>query len=322
MKKNIALMTGGDSGEFEISIQSAEQMEKVLDRSLYDIYTIVVRGKDWLHNGSVPIDKNDFSLTVDGRKIHFDCVFMALHGTPGEDGKLQGYLDMLGIPYTTCGVATSAITFNKGFTTKLISTSGVRTCRSVVITNETPYTIADLTSKLTLPLFVKTNKGGSSVGMSKVDHIDNLQQAINTAFREDDEVIIEEYFKGRELTCGVYKRGGVVHALPIIEIVSHSKSGWFDFEAKYHGLSDEICPAVVPAEVAAECQAMSRMLYDYLNCKGVVRFDYLWNGEEFRCLEVNTVPGMTGESLVPKMVKAAGMTLQEFYNGLITDVIK
>lgn len=322
MKRNIALITGGDSGEFEISIQSAEQMERVLDSSVYDIYRIVIKGKDWFYDDVNKIDKNDFSLTIDGHKVMFDCVFMALHGTPGENGKLQGYLDIMGIPYTTCDVTTSALTFNKGFTTKIISTSGVKTCRSVVIYKNGDHDIEKIMNGITLPCFVKPNNGGSSVAMSKVDNIDDLQGAIDIAFGENNEVIIEEYFKGRELTCGVYRSGDKVIALPIIEIVSHSRSGWFDFEAKYKGLSDEICPADVPAEVSAECRRNSVMLYNYLNCSGVVRFDYLWNGEEFRCLEVNTVPGMTAESLVPKMVKEAGMTLKEFYNSLIEEAIK
>lgn len=321
MKKRVALITGGDSGEFEISIKSAEQMEVILDSSVYDIYKIVIRGKDWLYNNSIQVDKNDFSLNIDGEKINFDCAFIALHGTPGEDGKFQGYLDMMGIPYNTCNAATSAITFNKGFTTKIISTSDVKTCRSIVIYKDTDYTISGLMEKLSLPCFVKPNNGGSSVAMSKVERIEDLQIAIDTAFGENDEVIIEEYFKGRELTCGVYKKDGKVIALPIIEIVSHSKAGWFDFDAKYKGFSDEICPAPVDERTTTECQNNSVMLYEYLNCSGVVRFDYLWNGEEFRCLEVNIVPGMTAESLVPKMVKTAGMTLKAFYNSLIEDCL-
>ncbi len=320
MRKNIAIVSGGDSGEYDISIQSGRIVEKYLDKEKYNTYVIVMKGRNWYHrcefNNEYEIDKNDFSLAMVGEKIKFDGVFIAIHGTPGEDGKLQGYFDMLGIPYTTCDHVISALTFNKHLTKQVVGNLGVRTARSVMIHRHDPMKPGEILAQLELPLFIKPNNGGSSVGMSRVNHAEDLPAAIEKAFREDDQVLIEEFIRGREITCGVLRRDGEVLTLPVTEVIS--KKEFFDFEAKYNpSLADEIVPAQIPGDMFATCQETSSFLYRQLDCRGIVRFDYIFNDDGLFFLEVNTVPGMTEASIVPKMARAQGIGLSELFDAVL-----
>lgn len=323
-KKNIAVVSGGDSGEFSISVQSGLIVKKFLNPNKYNVYPILMKGTDWYHeckNMNVyAVDKNDFSLDIAGEKITFDCVFIAIHGTPGEDGKLQGYFDMLRLPYTSCDHATSAITFNKFFCKNYISNFGVKTAKAVYLTSPLHAKPGNILSQLSLPVFIKPNNGGSSVGMSKVNKPAELEEAIAKAFHEDDELLAEEFIKGREITCGVMRYNNKLLLLPVTEIIS--KKEYFDYEAKYTpNMSDEIVPAQIPVEVYNECQETSGMLYEKLNCKGVVRFDYIFNDSGLYFLEVNTVPGLTEASIVPKMAKTYGLTLQQLFSMLVEEAL-
>ncbi len=323
-KINVAIVSGGDSGEFGISVQSGLVVKKFLDPNKYKIYPILMKGPEWYHECKnmhiYTVNKNDFSIEIGEEKIKFDCIFIAIHGTPGEDGKLQGYFDMLGIPYTSCDHVTSALTFNKYFCKNYISNFGVKTAKSIYITHLNQISPDEILKQLTLPVFVKPNNGGSSVGMSKVNKPAGLNPALDLAFKEDDELLIEEFIKGREITCGVLKYKARLIILPITEIVS--KKEYFDFEAKYApDLADEIIPAQIPAGVYKECQDTSARLYEKLNCKGVVRFDYIYNDSGMYFLEVNTVPGLTEASIVPKMAKNHGMTLQQLFSMLVEEAI-
>jgi D-alanine-D-alanine ligase len=320
---NVAIVAGGDSGEYGISIRSGRQVELNMDRSRFNPYLIEVRGSRWNYRigyKRFPIDRNDFSLTIGRKKIRFSLVFNAIHGTPGENGKLQGYFDMLGIPYTSCGVTTSALTFNKHFCKEVVRSSGIRTARSLHLYKDSPVKPADIASALTLPLFVKPNNGGSSVGMSKVNIRKELGPALTRAFREDDEILVEEFIPGRELTCGVIRTNGQVLAFPVTEIISGNE--YFDYEAKYkRGKAAEVVPAQIEDKYATKCRNISSMLYEKLNCRGVVRFDYIFSGRELFFLEVNTVPGMSEASIVPKMARAHGWNFRELISRMIDEVI-
>ncbi len=321
---NVAIVAGGDSGEYGISMKSGRQVEMHMDLGRFTPYLIEIKGKNWNYivgRKKFPVDKNDFSLTIGKRKVRFDIVFNAIHGTPGENGRLQGYFDMLDIPYTSCDVTTSALTFNKQFCKDVVASSGVSTARSMHLFRGGPDPSQEILKQLTLPLFVKPNNGGSSVGMSKVITKQELKPALKLAFNEDDEVLVEEFVKGRELTCGVLRTGGKVLALPVTEIIP--KNEYFDYEAKYKkGMSDEVVPAVIPEKTAATCREISSHLYEKLNCKGVVRFDYIYTGKKFYFLEVNTVPGLSAASIVPKMARAQGWSFTELVTRLISEELR
>ncbi|WP_217603496.1 D-alanine--D-alanine ligase [Chitinophaga sp. GbtcB8] len=328
MKKNIALVAGGYSGEAVISVQSAAVIEKQLDSSKYNVYKIAISRNSWTYTGAdgktAEIDKNDFSLPLNGSKVTFDAVFIGIHGTPGEDGRLQGYFEMLGIPYTSCGMVTSALTFNKSYCNKIVAALDVvNVSKSAHIFKDQPYDAAALLQQLRLPVFVKPAEGGSSIGMSKVTKAEELPAAIEKAFKEDNQVLIEEFIKGRELTCGLFKVNGQLTVLPITEVISSKE--FFDYEAKYTpGVSQEITPAQVPDEITQRVQQTAGILYDKLNCRGIVRIDFIWEeatGKLF-FLEVNTMPGQSENSLVPQQVRASGRTLQEFYGMLIEESLK
>ena len=319
---NIAIIAGGDSGEYSISVKSGRQVELYIDRTKFNPFLILVKGRNWdykIEKTVFPIDKNDFSLTIGKRKIRFDAVFNAIHGTPGENGKMQGYFDMLGIPYTSCDVTTSALTFNKSFCKDVVAATGVRTARSKHLFFSSVNPAALIVRDLKFPVFVKPNNGGSSVGMSKVNKTDELADALSRAFHEDNEILVEEFIKGRELTCGVVRTAGKIVAMPVTEIIP--KKEYFDYEAKYKkGMADEVVPADIPGEVSDECRNTSVMLYEKLNCKGVVRFDYIYTGTDFWFLEVNTVPGLTQASIVPNMARAHGWNFTEFITLLIDEL--
>ncbi|MCL2415063.1 MAG: D-alanine--D-alanine ligase [Bacteroidales bacterium] len=324
--KNIALIAGGYSGENVISIRSAEVVEKNLDPALFNVYKIVVTPENWTHTTvagkEIIIDKNDFSLTIDGKHITFDAAFIIIHGTPGEDGKLQGYLDMLGIPYNTCDAATSALTFNKGFCNKVVKNlSVVNVADSLHIFKNKLYNTSEIAEKLGFPCFVKPNCGGSSIGMSKVKTIEELKPAIDRALEEDAQILIEKFVKGREFSCGMFRAKGKKIIFPITEIIS--KKDFFDYEAKYTpGVTDEITPAQVDDTYSRLMQNTASILYDELNCAGIVRFDFILeeSTNDLYFLEVNTVPGQSENSIVPQQVRAMGMTIQDLYTQVLAEI--
>jgi D-alanine-D-alanine ligase len=320
---NVAIVCGGDSGEYEVSINSGDQVFQQLDREKFMPFLVVVSSHGWicrLNGEEVPVDKNNFTLHYDGKIIRFDIAFNAIHGTPGEDGKLQGYFDMIGIPYTSSGVTTSALTFNKSFCKKVVASMGIMTANSVHLYSRIEEPVYAIWEEIAFPCFVKPNNGGSSVGMSKVNKAEDLEIALQKAFKEDDEVLVEEFIQGRELTCGVARSEGKIIAFPVTEIIS--KTDFFDYEAKYkEGLADEVVPANIPEDVAEECRGISMQLYEKLNCRGIVRFDYIYSNYEFYFLEVNTVPGLSEQSIVPKMVRSYGWTMTEFYTRMINECL-
>ena len=324
MKKNIALVTGGFSGEAVISYKSAVTIDNNLDRDLFNVYKIDINSRGWFYELAdgrrVEIDKNDFSLPIDGQRIKFDAVFIGLHGTPGEDGKLQGYFDTLGIPYTGCDAATSAITFNKRYAVAIAAMSGIAVARSVLLVKDNFTSPDEITGKLKFPVFIKPNNGGSSIGMSKVNNAsDELGVAIEKAFKEDNQVLVEEMIKGREFTAGVFKTKGNIIVLPLTEVKAHADKEFFDFEAKYQGKSDEKTPADVDEVVADQIRQAAKKVYEVFNCRGVVRIDFIYDEEAGRpfMLEINTVPGQSEASIVPQQVKVMGWTLKEFYTKLV-----
>ncbi len=326
MKKKIAVIAGGDSGEFEISMKSGSMVAGAIDPEKYEVFLIRIKGKDWLcekDGKMISVDKNDFSLSIDGQRVNFDCVFCAIHGTPGENGKLPAYFELLHMAYTSCDSLISALTFNKHLCNRVVGTLGVNVSRSLHFYKSEIIDHNSILKALQLPVFVKPNAGGSSVGMSKVNGADDLLPAIKRAFTEDTEILIEEYVEGRELTCGVMEVSGRMYVFPICEI--RSKKEYFDFEAKYNpALAEEILPAPIPGELEIEIKETSAYLYKKLNCKGVVRFDYIYASRKRKLffLEVNTVPGLTGESIVPKMAREMGIPLTELFGMLIEDAIE
>ncbi len=323
MKKKIALVTGGYSGEAVISYKSAIAIEKNIDTDKWDHYVIDINPHGWFYlakdGTKTPVDKNDFSITVDGNKIIFDAVFIGLHGTPGEDGKLQGYFDCLKIPYSSCDAATSALTFNKRYTVAVASFAGMHVAKSMHLFKHVNTSAEKILQELKLPVFVKPNNGGSSIGMSKVKEAGELEEALAKAFKEDDQVLVEEFIKGREFTIGVFRSKGKIITLPITEIIT--KKEFFDYEAKYEGASDEITPANVVESIAQQVRDEAINAYTIFNCNGIVRMDYIYDEAAGRAclLEINTVPGQSEASLVPQQVLAMGWTLKEFYSALIEE---
>jgi D-alanine-D-alanine ligase len=325
MKPNIAFVTGGYSTEAVISYKSALTIEKNVDTDKFNVYKIDITPQGWFHEAGkgekIAVDRQDFSLTLDGKKITFDAVLIGIHGTPGEDGKLQGYFDLTGLPYTSCDSATSALTFNKRYTVAVAAFAGIDVAKSVHIFKHSPVTPAQILSQLSLPVFVKPNNGGSSIGMSKVNEAADLAGALEKAFREDDQILVEEFIAGREFTIGVFKSTKGIITLPITEV--KSKKDFFDYEAKYQGLSEEITPARVDEAIAEKVRSTAKKIYELFNCRGVVRIDFIYNEAKQAAymLEINTVPGQSEASIVPQQVRAMGWTLKEFYSALIEDAL-
>jgi D-alanine-D-alanine ligase len=322
MKKVIALVTGGFTGESVISLKSAEVIDRNLDRNKFEVYKIIVSPESWtctINDTIYEVDKNDFSLTLPDIKVKFNAVFIGLHGSPGEDGKLQGYFDMIGIPYTTCDATTSAITMNKGYTKAIVNgVANLNIARSVQLFESTPEATNNILEQLTLPLFIKPNNGGSSIGMSKVKIAEELPEALEKAFKEDTQVLVEEFIKGREFTIGIYRGKDGIKVLPATEIVTSKE--FFDFEAKYtSGVTEEITPGRMSDEERNRVEAIVKDAYLKLNCRGVVRIDYILeeNTGKFFFIEVNTVPGQTKNSIIPQQVRAIGRTIENFYTELI-----
>ena len=326
MKKKIALVTGGFTGESVISLKSAAVVEKTIDRARYDVFTIYIYPGDWYHltpsGEKIVVDLNDFSLHLEGKKITFDGVFTILHGSPGEDGKLAGYFDLLGIPYTTCDQLTSAITMNKGYTKAIVQTiPELQVARSMQLFEQEPTAAERIQEELQLPLFIKPNNGGSSIGMSKVKTWEDLPEALDKAFAEDSQVLVEEFVSGREFSVGIFKENGKITVLPATEIVSSRE--FFDYEAKYvPGVCEEITPGRMNSEEVARVERIAKKVYAVLNCKGAVRIDYFLQEETgaFYFIEINTVPGQTETSLISQQVRAMGMEVSHFYTLLIEEM--
>ena len=324
MKKNIAVLAGGNSGEHDISMRSGKNIAGTLDKQKYNVYFIHLHFNDWIYIDSegkeFDIDKNDFSLLLEKERIRFDCAFIAIHGNPGEDGKLQGYFDMLGIPYVGCDAAVSSLTFNKNLCNRVLKTYGVHMADAMHLYRNDTININDIIKNIGLPCFVKPCCSGSSVGISKVNNEKELQPAIDNAFQYDDELIIERFIQGREITCGVMRLDGVVKVLAITEVIS--KKAFFDLEAKYDpALADEITPAPINDAVRIDCENVSKHIFQSLGCKGIVRIDYIFNEKELCFIEINTIPGQTNESIVPKQIRYKNLDFKELCSAFIEGAI-
>ncbi len=326
MKKTIALLTGGTTGEWVVSVKSAATIAQNIDTSKYDVYKIMLTENGWFYEPAdsvkIEVDKNDFSITIKGKKIVFDGVFIVIHGSPGEDGKLQGYFDMIGIPYTTCNALTSSITMNKGYTKAVVDgIKNLNVAKSLQLFKEN-YNADEVKNQLKLPYFVKPNNGGSSIGMSKVKNVDELETALEKAFNEDTQVLVEEFVEGREFSIGVFKTKGKIVVLPTTEV--KTKNEFFDFDAKYTpGVTEEITPGDMSEEEKARVEQIVSDVYQKLNCRGVVRIDYFLehHTSKFYFIEINTIPGQTATSFIPQQVAAMGMKLQDFYTQVLEETI-
>ena len=317
----IALLAGGDSSERGIALQSAAQIESALDTEKYDITLVDIHGRDWCHTTADgrrwQVDKNDFSITVDGVRKRFEYALIIIHGTPGENGRLQGYLDMMDVPYSSCSMTSSVITFDKISTKRAVAGRGINLAREIFLTRGQEFDAGKIADELGLPLFVKPNASGSSFGVTKVKRAEDIEAAVAAALKESDDVLIEECITGREMGCGVMIAGGREYLFPITEI--RPKKEFFDFEAKYTaGASDEITPADITPEVKAELNRMTLAAYRACRCSGIVRIDFIVTAEgKPYMIEINSIPGMSGGSIVPKQIRAAGMTVGEVYDIII-----
>ncbi len=327
MKKNIAIIAGGDSSEIVVSLKSAAGIFSFIDGEKYCKHIVTISKGVWqaeisdTSTGSVtkyPIDKNDFSFTdKNGKKTVFDFAYITIHGTPGEDGILQGYFDLLGIPYSNCGVLASALTFNKFTCNQYLKGFGVRVAESLMLRKGQTIHSETVVEKLGFPCFVKPNVGGSSFGVTKVKSADDLQTAIENAFSEGSEVIIESFMQGIEITCGIYKTKSKSVIFPITEVVSENE--FFDFDAKYNGQVQEITPARLPEKLTKRVKGLTSAIYDILGAKGIIRIDYIiTEGEVINLLEVNTTPGMTATSFIPQQIRAAELDIKD----VMTDIIE
>ncbi len=323
--KNVAIICGGDSGEFEISVKSAHVVKKNLDPEKYLSYIIVVSKKGWyglLDNGQkVDVDKNDFSIRDGKKHVVFDVAFNAVHGEPGENGPLSGYLELMGIPCTSSGLTTCALTFHKEFCKRLASAYGALVAPSVVINKGEAYDVKRIIKMLGLPLFVKPTCNGSSVGVTKVKKEADFVPAVETAFAAGTQVMCEKFVSGREFGCGAMKYDGKMMVFPLTEICS--KNEFFDYEAKYTaGKCDEITPAKVDPDTEIEIKATTAMLYDKLECKGFVRMDYIVSDEGVFFIEANIVPGMSEASIIPKQAACFGFSLKQLFGMALEDALR
>lgn len=322
MKRIIAIVAGGDSSEHDVSMRSAEGIYSFIDKNKYTLYIVELTKKKWealLPDGSrAPIDKNDFSFSHDGQKVKPDFAYITIHGTPGENGILQGYFELLGIPYSTCDVLVSAMTFSKFTLNQYLKGFGVRVAESLLVNKRHGISDEDVIEKIGLPCFIKPNASGSSFGVTKVKTADQIQPALKEAFAESDDVMIEAFMDGIELANGCYKTRDKSVVLPITEVVS--KNEFFDYNAKYKGEVTEITPARLSPELTDRVQKLTSAIYDILGCKGIVRVDYIiTEGEKINMLEINTTPGMTATSFIPQQVRAAGIDIKDVMTDIIED---
>ncbi|MDI9538582.1 MAG: D-alanine--D-alanine ligase [Bacteroidota bacterium] len=322
-RRNIAVIYGGYSSEEVVSRKSAEGVLSFIDKDKYNLYPVLITRDKWsveLNGSTWPVDKAEFSAEINGQKVSFDFAYITIHGTPAEDGILQGYLKMLNVPHSTCDVLAAAVTFNKFVCNHYLKSFGVNVANSVLLRQSHPYEVKDIALKTGFPCFVKPNAGGSSFGVTKVRELSELEPAIKKAFKESDEVIIEQFLKGTEVTCGLYKTAEKAVIFPITEVVSTNE--FFDFEAKYTpGKAHEITPARISDELTLSIKKQSSIIYDLIGCKGIVRMDYIISDNRPFLLEVNTTPGMTITSFIPQQIRAAGMDIKEVFTDVIEDCI-
>jgi len=321
-KRTIAIVAGGDSSELVVSLRSAQGIYSFIDKEKYNLYIVEMEGKRWevvLPDGSkTPIDRNDFSFLEEGEKKNFDFAYITIHGTPGENGILQGYFDLIGMPYSSCNVLVSAITFNKFTCNQYLKGFGIRVSESMILRKGFEILDEEVINKVGLPCFIKPNAGGSSFGVTKVKTKEDIQPAIEKAFGESDEVMIEAFMKGTEITCGCYKTKNKEVVFPITEVVTGNE--FFDYDAKYNGQVEEITPARIPEETAERVRLLTSAIYDILGCSGIIRIDYIiTEGEKVNLLEINTTPGMTATSFIPQQVRAAGLDIKDVMTDIIED---
>lgn len=321
MKKNVAIIAGGDSSEIVVSLKSAQGLYSFIDKEKYNLYIAVLTKDSWYVNlpneEKTPIDKNDFSFILNGEKINIDFAYITIHGTPGENGLLQGYFDMIGMPYSTCGVLSSAITFNKFVCNNYLRSFGISVASSIRLKNGETISEQEVVEKLGLPCFIKPNVGGSSFGVTKVKEAAQIVPAIQKAYDEGNEVILESLIQGTEITCGCYKIKGKSVVFPITEVVTENE--FFDYDAKYNGEVEEITPARISQELTQKVQELTSRIYDIVDAKGIIRVDYIIEKDgNPKLLEVNTTPGMTVTSFIPQQVRAAGLDIKD----VMTDIIE
>ena len=321
IRKKIAVVAGGYSSESGISIRSAQGVKTFIDPERYEIHIVLITKDKWIvqqnNDTEIPVNKNDFSFIQEGQKVFFDFAYITIHGTPGENGLLQGYFDMLGIPYSSCGVLTSALTFNKYFCNKFLNNFGVKTAKSVLLRKDDPWNAMDIQQELGMPVFVKPNDSGSSYGVTKVTSAGQLTTAISGAFKEGTDTLVESFMPGTEVTCGCYKIKDKTTVLPVTEVIS--KNEFFDFDAKYNPNSvEEITPARISGKLTEEIQTLTSNIYNWIEAKGIIRIDYIISPDgEINLLEVNTVPGMTATSFIPQQIKAAGLNIRDIFTEII-----
>ena len=323
MKKNIAILRGGNSSEIAISIKSADLVYKNIDTNYYVPYIVHIEGLDWFvwHNESkIELDKNDFSFQLNNKKIKFEGVFMAIHGTPGEDGILQGYFDLLNIPYNCSGAFESALTFNKAMCNALLKQFNIPSAKAVLLNKNETYDLLKIEKEIGFPCFVKPNRAGSSFGISKVYKNTEFKQALSKAFIHDSQVMVESYVEGTEVTCGIIQKAETLVAFPLTEITS--ENDFFDYEAKYNGKSDEITPARVSDLDRDLVQTLSKKIYNLLNLKGMVRMDFILKNQQAYLIEINTIPGLSEESIIPQQSKSYGISLKELFSLSLMNMFK
>lgn len=325
MKKNIAVVYGGDSSEFVVSVKSSKNVFESIDPTIYNVWKVQMQGLNWevLEGDEViaSVDKGDFSFVRNGEKIQFDFAYITIHGTPGEDGKLQGYFDLVKIPYSTCGVYSSALTFNKYFCSNYLRNFNVPMAKSVRLFKGDAIDTDKLIEELGLPVFVKPNAGGSSFGVTKVKEKSQLLAALEMATKESSDILVEEFLDGPEFTCGLVKLSNQEILFPVTEVIPQNE--FFDFEAKYTvGKTDEITPARISPELTTKIQQLSSRIYDLCDCSGIVRIDYILKDDEFYFLEVNTTPGMTATSFIPQQIAAMDRKLGDVLGLIIEDKLE
>lgn len=325
IKRNIAIVCGGDSSEHDVSLRSAQGLYSFFDKERYHVYIVDVKGTDWhvnLDNGDiVPIDKNDFSFVQAGTTVYFDYAYITIHGQPGENGVMQGYFDLIHLPYSTSGVLVEALTFNKYVLNNYLRSFGVNVADSLLLRRGESYDEKEIERRLGMPCFVKPAADGSSFGVSKVKEADRLAPALRVAFMESDEVMVEGFLDGMEISQGIYKTKGKTVVLPATEVVTSNE--FFDYDAKYNGQVKEITPARLSPETAAKVSAETARIYELLHANGIIRIDYIISKDSDGCdvvnmLEINTTPGMTATSFIPQQVRAAGLDIKE----VLTEIVE
>lgn len=326
-KRNIAIVCGGDSSEHDVSMRSAQGLYSFFDKERYNIYVVDVKGQDWhvdLQNGdTAKIDKNDFSFKMDGKTVTFDYAYITIHGTPGENGLMQGYFELLHIPYSTSGVLVEAMTFDKYVLNNYLRGFGVNVAESVLLRRgeEDKYSDEEIEKRIGMPCFVKPAADGSSFGVSKVKNADQLAPALRVAFMESDEVMVESFMKGTEISIGCYKTRDKAVVFPATEVVTSNE--FFDYDAKYNGQVQEITPARLSPETTKRVEEETSRIYDILHCNGIIRIDYIISkdadgNDKINMLEINTTPGMTATSFIPQQVRAAGLDIKD----VLTDIVE